>query len=109
MNLKLMKINDLLTGIDGLKVYHYWRPRLNAPFCIWAEDGEGNSLHTNNKKSEQVITGSIDYFTLQEFDPNIDKIQEALNNTEDVAWSLNSVQFEDTTNLIHYEWLFEVA
>lgn len=108
MTSKLMKINSLLTGIEGLKVYHYWRPRLVAPFCIWAEDGEGESLHTNNKKSEQVISGSIDYFTLTEFDTNIDRIQEALNETEDVAWYLSSVQYEDTTNLIHYEWMFEV-
>lgn len=109
MNSKLMKIHNLLTQITGLTVCHYWRPRLKAPFCIWAEDGEGSSLHSNNKKSEQVITGTIDFFTLTEFDPFIDSIQEALNEAEDVAWTLNSVQYEDETNLIHYEWSFEVA
>lgn len=105
---KLTKIKNALTGIEGLKVYHYWRPRLQAPFCIWAEDGEGNSLHTSNHKSEQVITGTIDYYTLVEFDENVENIQNALNETEDVGWQLNSVQYEEETNLIHYEWEFEV-
>lgn len=105
---KIVKIKDALTSIENLKVYHYWRPRLQAPFCVWAEDGEGNSIHTNNHKSEQVITGTIDYFTRDEFDEMVENIQNALNTTEDVGWQLLSVQFEDETNLIHYEWEFEV-
>lgn len=105
----LMKIADSLTGIEGLKVYHYWRPRLSAPFCIWAEDGEGDSLHANNRKAEQVITGTVDYFTKEEFDPIVDSIQSALNSIEVCGWTLNSVQYEDDTNLIHFEWRFEVS
>lgn len=109
MNLKLQKIRDALVSIDGLVVYHYWHPNLNAPYCIWAEDGEGDSLHTNNHKSEQVITGTIDYFTRTEFDDNFEKIQCALNNLENCGWMLNSVQYEDETNLIHYEWAFQIV
>lgn len=105
---KIVKIKDALTSIENLKVYHYWRPRLQAPFCVWAEDSEGNSIHTNNHKSEQVIRGTIDYFTRDEFDEMVENIQNALNTTEDVGWQLLSVQFEDETNLIHYEWEFEV-
>lgn len=105
---KLQKIQNALTSIENLKVYHYWHPRLQVPFCIWAEDAEGDSLHTNNHKSEQVIRGTIDYFTRNEFDEMVEKIQNALNTTEDVGWSLISVQYEDDTNLIHFEWEFEV-
>lgn len=105
---KIKKIQNALTSIEGLTVYHYWHPRLQAPYCIWAEDSEGNSLHTSNHKAEQVMTGTIDYFTLDEFDEMVEKIQETLNETENVGWSLNSVQFEDETNLIHFEWEFEV-
>lgn len=108
MNLKIQKIRDALTSIDGLTVYHYWHPRKTIPYCIWQEDGEGDSLHTNNHKSEQVITGTIDYFTQTEYDENFEKIQDALNNLENCGWSLNSVQFEDETNLIHYEWNFQI-
>ena len=106
---KLNKVKEALTSIDGLKVYHYWHPKLKAPYCIWQEDSEGESLHSNNEKSEQVIDGTIDYYTLKEFDPNVDNIQEALKNAEGIGWRINSVQYEDETNLIHYEWSFSVA
>lgn len=108
MNSKLMKIKNCLVSIEGLTVYHYWHPRLQAPFCIWAEDSEGDSLQADNHKGEQVINGTIDYFTRTEFDTMIETIQEALNKTEDVGWALNSVQYEEETNLIHYEWTFSV-
>lgn len=108
MNLKLQKIRDALVSVEGLIVYHYWHPNLNAPYCIWQEDGEGDSLHTNNHKAEQVITGTIDYFTRTEFDENFENIQKVLNELENCGWMLNSVQYEDETNLIHYEWAFQI-
>lgn len=56
---------------------------------------------------EQAITGTTDYFTRDEFDPAIDRIQDA-NQSLGIAWRLNSVQYEDDTELIHYEWSWEV-
>lgn len=108
MMLKLKKIQTALVSIEGLTVYHYWHPRLQAPYCIWAEDGEGNSIDSDNHKAEQVISGTIDYYTKNEFDEMAEKIQQALNETENVGWQLNSVFYEDGTNLIHFEWSFEV-
>lgn len=105
----LTKIRDALTGIEGLAVYHYWHPRLEAPYCIWAEEGEGDSLHTGNHKSEQVITGTIDYYTKTDFDPMVDTIQETLNSIENLGWNLDTVIYEDETNLIHFSWNWEIA
>lgn len=105
---QLTKIRDSLTSIEDLKVYHYWRPKLEAPFLIWAEDGEGDSLHTGNHKSEQVITGTIDYYTLTDLDSMVDTIQDKLNTIECLGWELSSVDYEDETNLIHYTWDFEI-
>lgn len=106
---KLINIRDALTSIDGLKVYHYWRPRMEAPFCVWQEEGEGDSLHTSNHKQEQVLTGAIDYYTLDEYDPMVDSIQEAINKVENLGWTLSSVDYEEETNLIHYSWSWEYA
>lgn len=105
---KIKKIQNALTSIEGLAVYHYWHPRLQAPYCIWAEDSEGTSINGNNHKAEQVISGTIDYFTKDEFDVMVETIQNKLNETENVGWSLLSVQYEDETNLIHFEWSFDV-
>lgn len=109
MQEKLSKIKDALTSIEDLKVYHYWHPRLEAPFCIWAEEGEGDSLWVSNHLQEQVITGTVDYFTKTELDPMVDYIQSALNSVELLGWKLDSVMYEDETNLIHYSWDFEIA
>ena len=109
MQEKLSKIKDALTSIENLKVYHYWRPRLQAPYLIWAEEGEGDSLWTSNHLQEQVIKGTVDYFTKTELDPIVDTIQEKLNGVESLGWNLEAVQYEDETNLIHYSWYFEIA
>lgn len=105
---KLEKIEKALTSIEGLTVFHYLRPNMNAPFCVWQEDGEASSLQGDNHKQEQAISGSIDYFTKEEYDSMTDLIQGALNEIECCGWELNSVQYEDDTELIHYEWYFRV-
>lgn len=88
-----------------LDIFHYFRPQQNPPYCIWAEDSE-NGVGADNSKAEQAPRGTVDYFTKNEFDGNIDTIQTALDSC--AAWYLNSVQYEDDTNLIHYEWVWEV-
>jgi hypothetical protein len=109
MILQLTKLRDALASINGLKVYHYWHPRLEAPYCIWAEESEGDSFWSSNHKKEQVITGTIDYYTKQDLDPMVDIIQDRLNQIEPLGWTLNSVIYEDETNLIHYSWDWEIV
>ena len=109
MQSQLIKLRDALVSIENLKVYHYWHPRLEAPYCIWAEEGEGDSIWASNHLHEQVIAGSVDYFTKLEFDPVVDEIQEKLNEVECLGWQLESVLYEDETNLIHFTWSFEIA
>ena len=86
-------------------ITHY-RKTSQPPFMVWAEDHEVNSFHGDNHKGEQAISGYIDYFTKTEFDQTVDQIQEILNDQE-VGWTLMSVDYEDTTNLIHYRWSWE--
>ena len=106
---QLTRILDALTSIEGLAVYHYWHPRLQAPFCIWTEDSEGDSLWASNHKKEQAIHGTIDYFTKTDLDPMVDTIQEKLNEVEGLGWYLDSVMYEDETGLIHYSWDWSIA
>lgn len=87
--------------------YHYWRPVKTVPCLIWAEDGEDDSFHSDNHKSEQRIVGTIDLFTKTEFDPIADQVQETLDDLG-LTWTLESVQYEEETNLIHMEWRWGV-
>lgn len=106
LNDQLKAVKDALVSVSE-KTYHYEKPAtVKAPYIVWGEQGEADSFHSNNTKSEQQIEGWIDYYTQTEFDANIDEIQEALNGI--CAWSLESVQYEDETKLIHYAWLFRV-
>lgn len=90
--------------------YHYWRsaPKGVKSYIVWAEDEESSSLEADNKKQKQGLHGTIDYFTKAEFDENVDKIQVALNDLENVSFRLNSVQYEEETTFIHHEWEFWV-
>jgi len=107
----LKRIRDALNGTSAHgRVYHYTRPSdQNSSWVVWQEDGEGESFNTGNHKAEQQIHGTIDCYTPTEYDPLLDEIQTALEGLEDTGWSLLSVQYEDETNLIHYEWEFNIT
>lgn len=106
---KLKRMRDALADIDNLRVYHYWRPKIEPPFCVWAEDSEELSAWSSNKKAEQQLTGYVDFYTLEELDETVDAIQAALDGLEHCGWELDSVQYEEETNLIHYSWRWNIA
>lgn len=89
-------------------VYHY--KALNKPdqYIVWMEDSGGVDTWADDICTYQTITGTIDYFTRIEDDPNVERIQHALNNGN-IVWRLNSVQYEEDTKYKHYEWEWEVT
>lgn len=100
---QLKKIRDAL-GTVSTPVYHYKRPNNQKPsWIVWQEDGSSTDMWANNRMAEQQLHGTIDLYTLIEFDPVMDEVQTALNSIM-TGWSLQSVEYEDETNLIHYEW-----
>lgn len=102
---KLKILRDALVGIsDKVTVCHYWRANLKAPFIIWQEDGEAESLNANNRKAEQGIYGVVEFYTKKEYDPIFDSIQSVLNNLEDFSFRYDGTVFEDETGLIHHSW-----
>ena len=90
----------------GVPVDHYEAAQRPDKYIVWAEDG-ANALHADGRLSELAWTGTVDYFTKTEDDPNVELIWQALESV--CACALNSVQYEDGTGYIHYEWAFEVA
>lgn len=103
---KLQQIGTAFATVTT-NCWHYWRPVKTTPCLIWAETGEDDSFHSDNRKSEQRIVGTVDLFTKTEFDPLADSVQDTLESLG-MTWSLNSVQYEEETNLIHMEWVWGV-
>lgn len=100
---RLVKVKDALL-VATPYTYHYTRPEgITPPFVVWQEDG-GEYFHADNRNAEHSITGTIDVFSKTEFDTLFDDVPEALDGVATV--SLNSVQYEDGTSLIHYEYRF---
>lgn len=104
---KLLTLSTALVSIPGLSVGHYHNHKQTGDYCVWAEDTESSRVNGDNVKQAQTLQGTVDFFTKTEFNPIVDQIQEAMNIAE-IAWYLNSVQYEDETGYIHYEWVFEV-
>ena len=104
---KLKAIPELLLQITN-NVGHYEAMKKTDKYIVWAEDSEGDSMEGNDQKINQSIQGTIDYFTKADADENVDKIQDMLKDAC-ISFYLNSVQYEDETEYIHYEWVFEVT
>ena len=69
------------------------------------EDGS-NDLFADNVHAEKICQGTLDLYTNQENDPLMESVPEALEGIG-AAYYLNSVQYEEDTGLIHYEWVWE--
>jgi hypothetical protein len=104
---KLKQIGTAFASVTPL-CYHYWRPVDKTPCLIWAEVGESGAANADNGKTEQEIEGSVDLYTKTEYDPLIDDVQTALESLG-VGWYLDSVQYEQETNLIHYSWTWRIS
>lgn len=103
---KIKQIRDALLTITD-NVYHYEAMDRPDRYIVYAEESEGSSQESDNKKTEQSIQGTIDYFTKTEWDEFSDQIQTVLADAK-ISFYLNSVQFEEETGYTHYEWVWEV-
>lgn len=103
----LQALADALITVSQ-NVWHYHAPPNTVPpYIVWMEDGD-NDLMAGNSHAELCVTGSIHLFTKTENDPLYTSIPQALE-TAGAAWYLNSVQFEEETSLLHYEWYWELT
>ena len=102
-------MNELETALAAteLKFAHFgWSKAPKGDYGVYAEDG-ANDLIAGNVHAERVIEGTVDYFTRDDSGTPKATIEAALDSVP-VAWKLNSIQFENDTGYIHYEWVFQV-
>ena len=106
MGLMLERLHVALAALTE-RCWHYVAvPNTTPPYSVWAEDGD-NDLMAGNVHAERCLTGTVDLYTKTESDPLVMFIPEALEGIG-AAYHLNSVQYEEETGLVHYEWVWEV-
>lgn len=104
---QMKRVRDALLTVTK-DVFHYEKTGIEERYIVWQEDSEGDSLHADDKHEIMVISGTIDLFTKQEYDPWVQEITRALEDAE-ITCRIESIQYEDETGYIHYEWRFEVV
>lgn len=85
-----------------------WATRPNATFGVVALDGTGAILNGDNCHAECAYTGTVDLFLHTLSAETVAAVEAALTSICEGAWYLNSRQYENSTHLTHYEWVFEL-
>lgn len=87
-------------------VYNYTASgNQRVPYIVYGNNGE-NVFHAEDHRAERTEQGTIDLYTRASSDPLVGAIPRALD-VAGVKVYLNSVQYEDETGLLHYEWVYE--
>lgn len=112
MQTKLLEIANIFGGLElsgsPVPVYHYNAPDASAPhYCVWSEDdridGTGDNIHPL-----KAWQGTFDLYTVTEFDPLADEIEELLESYE-FFYRFEGADYEEETGLIHYQWVWSYA
>lgn len=101
----------LIAALRALEIplaEYAWDVRPDADYLVIAIDGEANSLQADGEKVNQAPEGTIDLFSMTNDREKMQSVQTVLNALDGCAWYLNSVQYEDDTRLIHWEWVFSL-
>lgn len=102
---KIKIVRDALVSAMPNATYHYIASsRHPDEYCVWQEE-QSVDLKANNTTVEIGMQGTIDLFTKTEYSSKISAIETALTDA-DIGFTLNSVQYEEDTSYIHYEWVW---
>lgn len=107
LNDKIKVVRDALKTVSS-NVFHYQARNPTGDYIVWAEDSWEKALHGDGQLEETAVQGTIDLFTKKEYPALLSQIEAALTAAEIAFWQ-ESIQYEDDTGLIHYEWIWEVV
>lgn len=79
-----------------------WRTEPAGDYGVYAEESAG-TLIADDRNAESFLTGYIDLFTRTADDTPRILVENALRSAGVLFW-LDSVQFENDTRFVHYEW-----
>lgn len=89
-----------------------WSSAPAGDYGVYAEERGRNILTGDNRNAERAVSGYVDWFTRTDAMAVPDAIEakfKELQETNVLAWYLNTVQYEADTHFLHYEWLVELG
>lgn len=86
--------------------HHAWSKAPNGDYGTYSESS-GNDFTADQKHVERGTEGYISYFTRDDSGTPRSTIEAVLNELN-IPWYLNTIQYENDTGYIHYEWGFGV-
>ena len=99
--------------LDGLKTaladtgysfaFTAWSKAPNGDYGVYYADNQSQLSADEDAGAEIMLGGYVDYFTRDSSLTPKTTIETALRKVG-FMWWLNSMQFEDDTGYIHYEW-----
>lgn len=103
----MTRLDDFHNALP-IPAYHYGTGIKGPPWIVWTEDGAAPA-HADGEVSTGILTGSTDLYTNVPGDPRAQAVWEALDECTWLAVRLESIQYEDDTGLLHYEWVWEAV
>lgn len=104
-----MTLNEFQTEMAtiGSNVYHHFSPQgAGIPRIVWAEYYR-EDLIADNVHAQTAWEISVNVYTKSETEAMIATLEAKLNAIE-CGWRLDSVQYEDDTGLLHYEYIVNI-
>lgn len=102
-------MTDLVNALNATQIpfaHFAWASAPTGTYGTYGEDGE-NRLAGDNKTAEKVMVVYVSLFTKDDSATPRETIENALDSAP-CAWYLNTVQFEEDSGYIHYEWACEI-
>ena len=104
-----MTFADLLQALGSTGIpfaaYAWAAPPQGDAWGVVSIDG-GRGLAGDNAHAEDALEGTIDLFTRRLGSADFNAVRDCLQGL-DICYTLNSVQYEQDTRLIHYEWVWQ--
>ena len=98
-----------LTALQLPVTQYAWDVRPDTDNIVISLSNIDSTLQGDDQTVEQAPQGYIDYFSPSNTLDNMHAIQNVLNTFEGLAWYLNSVDYEENTRLMHWQWAFSLV
>lgn len=105
----MLDLDTILQALNetGIPFAAYaWHTAPAGAYGIAALDGAHAPLWADNAFGAHVVEGTVDLFVPGTGEQERHTVQRALAGIDGLAFELASVQYEDDTRLVHFEWIF---